>query len=357
MKIIIVGQFGKESFGLHIKEALESMGHKVVKCVSYINEPSNDNRNRITFLSKANRKLFEMGKYASKQARTKVMRRIMHEVCSTEADLVICTKDYFLNYEVEEIRERTHARIALWYPDGILSLGRATFLRAPYDAVFFKDSYVVDQLVKLYGKNAFYLPECFSRTRHKPMHVDKADLEKYGCEVAMMGNLHSYRVTLLEQLSDYDLRIYGTKNPWWLDVGGIEECYTGTYVADEEKAKAIACAKIQLNTLHIGEVFSVNVRTFELAGAGGFQLCQEKADLPDLFVPDEEIVTYRTLADLREKIDWYLLHEDERKKIASAGLKRAWRDHYYELRLQRLLSMTFAENVSDSDRFDYKAMG
>ena len=357
MNITLVGQFGKESFGLHIKEAFEALGHTIVKCVPYIQEREGDSRNVISFASKAKRKLFSMASYSSKEARNIAMKRIMREVTKSKADLILCTKDYFLNYEIDEIRRETGAKIVLWFPDGILNLGKAAFLRASYDALFFKDSYIVHQLLDIYQKNAFYLPECFSKTRHRPASVTKEDYQRYGCDVAMIGNLHACRVSLLEQLSDYDLRIYGTANPWWLDIDGIRRCYTGQYVADAEKAKAIACSRIQLNTLHIGEVFSVNVRTFELAGAGGFQLCQNKHDLPGLFIPDKEIVTYSSVDELREKIDWYLGHEDERKAIADAGMKRAWRDHFYELRVRRLLAMTFDGPSCSSDRFDYRAVG
>lgn len=357
MNITLVGQFGKESFGLHIKEGFEALGHTVVRCVPYVKEREGDSRRSISYAAKAKKKLFEVTQYSSRHARDKAMKRIMREVTEFKSDIVLCTKDYFLNYEVDEIKRKTGAKVVMWFPDGILNLGRAAFLRAGYDALFFKDSYIVRQLLDIYGKNAFYLPECFSRTRHKPVPVTPEDCRRYGCDVAMMGNLHSCRISLLEQLSDYNLRIYGTANPWWLDIEGIRNCYTGQYVADDEKAKAVACSKIQLNTLHIGEVFSVNVRTFELAGAGGFQLCQHKHDLPDLFTPEKEIVTYSSVSELREKLDWYLAHEDERKAIAFAGMRRAWKDHYYELRLQRLLNMVFTGPSCSDDRLDYRAVG
>ena len=42
--------------------------------------------------------------------------------------------------------------------------------------------------------------------------------------------------------------------------------------------------------------------------------------------------------DLKKKIDYYLKHESERKKIAEAGHRRALKDHKISDRLKILLN-------------------
>ena len=66
-------------------------------------------------------------------------------------------------------------------------------------------------------------------------------------------------------------------------------------MAYEEKSKAIKYAKINLNTLFIGEVEGVNVRAFEICGMGGFQILQKKPGVNDLFTEGKEVITYTSV--------------------------------------------------------------
>ena len=247
------------------------------------------------------------------------MKRIIGEVTRHSADLVICTKDYFLDYEIEYIKKTTQSKVVMWFPDHMITFGRATFMNAGYDCLFFKDPYIVRQLRSIYRRNAIYLPECFSPIRHKLVDYNVDDEKEYSSDIAMIGNLHSFRVPLMECLTNYDLKIYGTENPWWLNIDRIRNKYTGKYMAYEEKSKAIKYAKINLNTLFIGEVEGVNVRAFEICGMGGFQILQKKPGVNDLFTEGKEVITYTSVDELLELIDYYLNHDKERLQIANAG--------------------------------------
>jgi spore maturation protein CgeB len=117
----------------------------------------------------------------------------------------------------------------------------------------------------------------------------------------------------------------------------------GRPVYEVEKAKAFLAAKIVLNTLHYAEIEGVNCRVFETAGCGAFQITDWKPALLDLFEPDREIVTFRTRAELKDKVDYYLQHPDQRERIARAGHIRAHRDHTYAQRLSWIFEL--AEKV------------
>jgi spore maturation protein CgeB len=77
-------------------------------------------------------------------------------------------------------------------------------------------------------------------------------------------------------------------------------------------------------------------RVFEIPGAGGFLLTEVADDLERYFVPDREIVTFQTPAEMVEKVRYYLAHGDERERIRAAGYERAVRDHSY---VQRFLDI------------------
>jgi spore maturation protein CgeB len=96
-------------------------------------------------------------------------------------------------------------------------------------------------------------------------------------------------------------------------------------------------ASIALNNQHPSEICGVNKRTFEIAAAGGFQLVSHRPGLDELFDDGRELVSYEGLDDLREKIRYYLVHDQLRQQIARAGQERVLAEHTYARRLHLLL--------------------
>jgi len=66
-----------------------------------------------------------------------------------------------------------------------------------------------------------------------------------------------------------------------------------------------------------------------------------RTKIDELFEVGKEIITYKNLADLKTKIDYYLnpKNEKERINIANAGYQRAIKEHTYEIRLNQLLKI------------------
>jgi spore maturation protein CgeB len=81
----------------------------------------------------------------------------------------------------------------------------------------------------------------------------------------------------------------------------------------------------------------VNPRTFELAACGAFQLVDARAPLAALF-RDDELATFRSPAELRQKIAYYLAHPDERAAIAARGRARVLAEHTFAHRVQRIFA-------------------
>lgn len=85
-------------------------------------------------------------------------------------------------------------------------------------------------------------------------------------------------------------------------------------------------------------VNQVKLRDFEVPMAGGFYLVERAPDYDDLFTPGIEVETWQNLAELREKIHYYLAHDSEREAIASAGERRARAEHSWEIRFRTLFN-------------------
>jgi spore maturation protein CgeB len=100
-----------------------------------------------------------------------------------------------------------------------------------------------------------------------------------------------------------------------------------------EMFQVINDSKINLN-IHADSspLFASNMRLFEATGVGTCLLTDWKQNIHELFIPDKEIVVYKTADECVEKAKWLLEHPIEREKIASAGNLRTLKEHTYSNR-------------------------
>jgi hypothetical protein len=70
-----------------------------------------------------------------------------------------------------------------------------------------------------------------------------------------------------------------------------------------------------------------NQRLFQATGVGTCLITDRGASLPGLFKDGTEIVTYDCMDDCVEKVEYLLEHEDERRRIATAGRMRTLAEH------------------------------
>jgi spore maturation protein CgeB len=71
----------------------------------------------------------------------------------------------------------------------------------------------------------------------------------------------------------------------------------------------------------------INYRTYILPANGVMQICDNKSFLGQVFELDKEVVGFDTVEEAIEKTRYYLAHDEERRKIAAAGLERATKDY------------------------------
>ena len=92
-------------------------------------------------------------------------------------------------------------------------------------------------------------------------------------------------------------------------------------------------SRVSLNThIDISSCYASNMRLYEATGVGSCLLTDWKDNLPELFEPDTEVVTYRSAEECVEKVRYLLEHERERSAIAEAGQRRVMREHTFDHR-------------------------
>lgn len=77
-------------------------------------------------------------------------------------------------------------------------------------------------------------------------------------------------------------------------------------------------------------------RNFEIPGCRGFLLTGDADDLIDYYQDEKEIVFYKNIKDLVDKIRYYLTHDEEREAITKAGYERTLKEHTYEKRFNEI---------------------
>lgn len=98
-------------------------------------------------------------------------------------------------------------------------------------------------------------------------------------------------------------------------------------------------SKINLNITSKTIQTGLPLRIFEIMSAGGFVISNYQSEIPEYFIPDEDIVLYDSIHDLLEKIEYYLTHEDKRKHIAEQGLRKVMNYYTYDIQLNKMLSL------------------
>lgn len=102
----------------------------------------------------------------------------------------------------------------------------------------------------------------------------------------------------------------------------------------------LARSKVTLN-MHAGfaSSWTGNMRLFEATGVGTCLVTDWKENISELFGPETEVVTYRSVHECIERVQWLLSNPGLRSDIASAGQRRTLRDHTYANRAEQLDSL------------------
>lgn len=111
----------------------------------------------------------------------------------------------------------------------------------------------------------------------------------------------------------------------------------GTAANLKEACYIFRCSKINLNITLRSIRTGIPLRAFEIMGSGGFLLTNFQEDYLDYFEPGVDFAYYDSYADLLEKTEYYLTHEDERKEVARNGYEKVKKYHTYKNRFDTII--------------------
>jgi len=152
--------------------------------------------------------------------------------------------------------------------------------------------------------------------------------------VRISGAGWDVRDTLLHAGSAFGRMIGAVRFGGWMDNLRLR-------VSPEEERLIYASSKICMNIHEYypdGRSKNVsNEREFKIPACGGFQMSDPAVGLERSFVPGEEIVIVGSLEEWIPRVQFYLAHPEERRRIQRRGTDRALREHTYRHRVARFL--------------------
>lgn len=170
-------------------------------------------------------------------------------------------------------------------------------------------------------------------------------LSEYEKLAYLLGREHSYRerVSCIQALAARFERVAVYGNPEWAT-------HTRSYCGYAEHYQAMPRlfqrSRINLNLVRSFVESGLPMRVFDILGAGGFMVTNDKEDLHHLFTPGKDLVIFRDKQDLLEICRYYLSHDEERAAIAAHGQQTVLTHHTYRARLISLFQTVQSELAS-----------
>jgi spore maturation protein CgeB len=272
-----------------------------------------------------------------------VSRRFVMTVCSFKPDLILVVSGNLISANaLQTVRNKTKAALYHFYGEDFFNplnttrtLRDASFL---YDHLFTTKSFNVSEMARIGLTRVSYIPHGYRPNCDYPVTIGQVDRHEYGSDLAFVGTWEADRASTLSQLKEFDLRIWGAD---WHKAGNelrLRNVIQNRVVYCDEMSRVFNASKINLAFLRKANRDRHTSRTFEIPACGGFQLSERTDEVLGFFEEGREIECFESVDELKDKAHYYLTHETQRQRIASAGKTRVQRCAYsYTDRLQSIL--------------------
>lgn len=208
-----------------------------------------------------------------------------------------------------------------------------------YDSVLVNDYYHGIQWQELGAKHMLALPiVAIDPDFHRPRTLTDDQRAQYACDVSFVGTLlpyalYSERIHALESLHGFNIGVWTVHDL----PASLQPFYRGKALGSG-MMDVLSASPITLNTHGDFMRYGGNMRLFEAAGVGAFQLCDDRPGVREWFKVGEHVAVYKDAQDLREHVAYYLAHPQERERMAQAARAHALAHHTYAHRVARLQS-------------------
>jgi spore maturation protein CgeB len=199
-----------------------------------------------------------------------------------------------------------------------------------YDLHITTKSFNVEELRQAGAVAVVFQDNGFDATVFHPRDVSNIDRQRVGAQVGFIGEYERERAESFLYLARHDVpvRVWGSGWKGRLGLNHSALKIEGKGLWDEDYTLAICATDINLCFLRKANRDMQTTRSIEIPACGGFMLAERTDEHRRLFEEDKEAVFFSSNDELLEKVRYYAKHEDERNKIAKAGLSRCYSGGY-----------------------------
>lgn len=199
-----------------------------------------------------------------------------------------------------------------------------------YDHIITNKSYILEDMRKLGAKDIRFVNNSYESTFHYPRTLTSEDYKEIGGDIGFVGAWEKERCESILYLAQHGLNVRVWGGGKWLKYKGMYPNLTienkGLY--SENYSKSFQAFKISLCFLRKMNFDLQTTRTVEIPACGGFMMAERTSEHQAMFEEGKEAVFFSSNEELLKKCKYYLSHEEERKQIATAGLKRCQTSGY-----------------------------
>ncbi|MDZ7798473.1 MAG: glycosyltransferase [Patescibacteria group bacterium] len=340
MKILIVGTKWYGNVEFFYAKAFRNLGHRVE--VMYYNYPNKSLYEKFFSLRDANIPI--ISERLKQFYKRKINNRLIRKTKEFKPQVIIIFNGLQIEANTLQILKENEIILANWIGDDPRRFIELKEKIIYYDNIFITEPSHVDLLTDKGARKITYIPNATDEEIYHPLLKNKID-NFFRSDIAFVG--HSYnadkngilRGKILNSLSNYNLKIYG--DPGWKKIidkyPNLKNSFQNKITSSKETNMIYNASKIIINIHHGQNRLSTAQRTFEIASAGGFQLAEEKKAIKEMF-PNNEIVCYENLEDLKNLVKYYLKNSKSRKAKINEARKIVIKKHTYKNRASKILN-------------------
>jgi spore maturation protein CgeB len=228
-----------------------------------------------------------------------------------------------------------------------------------YDLYLTTKSYGVDELRAMGCPQVVFCANAFDPHTHRPVSVTPEVRRRYGGAVGFVGTWERDRACSLLHLARAGIavRVWGDG---WQRVRKRHDNLTieGRALYNDEYAAALSAFDINLCFLRKVNRDLQTTRSVEIPACGAFMLAERTAEHLALFTEEREAAYFGSDDELLTKVEHYLAHPEQRRRVAAAGRARCVRDGYsYATRLAQALALAGIDCVPErtvSEGMDFR---
>ncbi|MDD2733277.1 MAG: glycosyltransferase [Desulfuromonadaceae bacterium] len=214
-----------------------------------------------------------------------------------------------------------------------------------YDHHITTKTYNVKELQSLGAHSVLMMDNSYCRRSHNPVNLTPEQRLKLGAYVGFIGFWEQERDEYISFLAESDIpvRVWG---PWKQDRKYPPNMLVeGRTAWGDDYAPTLCAFDINLCFLRKENRDLQTTRSVEIPACGTFMLAERTDEHLSLFKEGEEAEFFDSKEEMRDKVTYYLQHEDLRRKIALAGYNRCQDQGYsYTERFRQVIKIILRES-------------